>query len=256
MDTKVKNAKDNGAISETLNNHFAKLQADQADLDRRVLEFHRDGYTKFKVNEFIPEALTRQLRDEVFTLVDQHAVRRDMLIETTGNSPRYMRTVPQRFIESEGLVVPTIYGSDAVKGYLGAIARDTLKPCIKDEEYIIAKLEKQGDTHGWHWGDYPYTMIWIIEAPEIDKGGLLQCIPHTEWNKKNPRINWFLANNPIKSYYHATGEVYFLKSDTTLHRVTPIETEGTIRIILNTCWASIRDERGNFEHETLNAAFL
>ena len=154
METNTSNTKNSSAIAEVLAKHFASLQASQADLDRRVMEFHRDGYTKFKINEFIPEALTRQLRDEVFTLVDQHAVRRDLHIETTGNSPRYMSTVPQRFIESEGLVVPTIYVSDAVKNYLGAIARDGLQPCLKEEEYIIAKLEKQGDTHGWHWGDY------------------------------------------------------------------------------------------------------
>lgn len=243
-------------LNDLLERHFNALLADKAALARRVLEFTRDGYTKFKINELVPEPVTKAVRQEVFDLVESHAVRRDMHIETTGNSPRYMSTVPRRFIEENGTVVRTIYESDAVKKYLGAIAGDSLKPSIKDENYIIAKLEKRGDTHGWHWGDYPYTLIWIIEAPKMEHGGLLQCIPHTEWNKSDPRINWFIANNLIKSYFHETGEVYFLKSDTTLHRVTPMETEGIIRIILNTCWASESDTRGEFEHETLNAAFL
>lgn len=243
-------------INDLLGQHFRTLLDDKTELERRTLEFARDGYTKFRINELVPDPITKAVRSEVHSLVDAHAVRRDLLIDTTGNSPRYMSTVPQRFIEENGAVIRTIYESDAVKEYLGAIARDGLKPSIKEENYIIAKLEKRGDTHGWHWGDYPYTLIWIIEAPTMEHGGLLQCIPHTAWDKRNPRINWYIAANPIKSYFHNAGEVYFLKSDTTLHRVTPMETEGTIRIILNTCWASVKDDRGDFVHETLNAAFL
>ena len=239
-----------------LNEHFAKLLEDEDQMEDRILQFHRDGYTKFEVNRFVPETLFRELRTEVLAMVQNHGIRRDMLMQTTSDSPRYMSTVPQSAIEAQGTVVPTIYNSGIVRQYLGRIARDDLKSCVKEEEYIVAKLEKKNDTHGWHWGDYPYTVIWIVEAPHMDKGGLLQCVPHTYWDKHNPRVNWYLANNDIRSYFHETGEVYFLKSDTTLHRVTPMEADDTRRIILNTCWASTNDIRGNFEHETLNAAFL
>lgn len=136
--------------------------------------------------------------------------------------------------------------------FLGRIANDDIVSCWEEEQYLITKLSLPGDTHGWHWGDYPYTMIWIIEAPEDPKiGGVLQCIPHTEWDKKQPNIWKYILSNPINSYHHLKGDVYFLKSDTTLHHVIPIA-EKTTRIILNTCWASKYDRRENVEHESIN----
>jgi hypothetical protein len=94
-------------------------------------------------------------------------------------------------------------------------------------------------------------MIWIIEAPEDPAiGGVLQCVPHSEWDKQNPQIWQYILNNPIKSYHHLKGDVYFLKSDTTLHHVVPIQQETT-RIILNTCWASAHDRRTDVAHESI-----
>ena len=33
-----------------------------------------------------------------------------------------------------------------------------------------------------------FTVIWIIEAPSSEYGGMLQCVPHTDWNKDDPRV--------------------------------------------------------------------
>lgn len=86
-------------------------------------------------------------------------------------------------------------------------------------------------------------MIWIIEAAEDPGiGGVLQCVPHTEWDKQDPRIWEYILTNDVKFYHHLKGDVYFLKSDTTLHKVVPIQQETT-RIILNTCWASAHGRR-------------
>ena len=139
-----------------------------------------------------------------------------------------------------------------MREFLSAIANDDLVSCWEQEQYLITKLTKPGDTHGWHWGDYPYTLIWVIEAPaDPEIGGVLQCIPHTEWDKNDPQIWKYILSHEINSYHHLTGDVYFLKSDTTLHHVIPIQKETT-RIILNTCWASKYDDRDNIEHETID----
>ena len=98
-----------------------------------------------------------------------------------------------------------------------------------------------------------FTVIWIIEAPSSEYGGMLQCVPHTDWNKDDPRVHDYLINNPIKTYAHATGEMYFLRSDTTLHRTVPLNEDRT-RIILNTCWGSANDPREQ-THETMEAMF-
>lgn len=127
--------------------------------------------------------------------------------------------------------------------------------CPWDEEkYIITRQHQKGDTHGWHWGDFSYTVIWLIEAPSLEFGGMLQCIPHTDWNKDDPRVEEYLQQHPIRSYGHAKGDLYFLRSDTTLHRTVPLNADKT-RIILNTCWAGRRDMDKKATHETMQAMF-
>ena len=92
-------------------------------------------------------------------------------------------------------------------------------------------------------------MIWIIEAPVFDYGGLLECVPHTYWDKKNPRVEENLIRNPIHTKAHVNGDVYILKSDTTLHRVAPLVKDAT-RVIINMAWERARDKDREVTHET------
>ncbi|WP_394134514.1 HalD/BesD family halogenase [Aliivibrio fischeri] len=217
-------------------------------------DFSKNGYVKFSVGELVPAELFTLIQKECFELLEAHSIRRDVEVSSTGNSKRTMSNVTAQAIRQYGQVIDSIYNSAEIKGLLSQISQDQLVSCWEDEHYIINHLEQSGDTHGWHWGDYPSTLIWIIDAPSIEHGGVLQCIPHTTWNKSEPQIDQYIIDNPIYSYFHETGEVYFLKSDTTLHRVTPMKSSKQ-RIILNTCWGSKFDTRDSVEHETMLAAF-
>jgi hypothetical protein len=234
---------------------FAKRRDDKEEIRRRQIEFDREGYTRFGIGELVPEHLMAQVQAEAEEMLAQFAIRRDLNLATTGYSPRRMSNVPQRFTEAHGTIIPALYNSPEMRAWIGAIVGDEVLSCYKDEEYVINRLEVSGDTHGWHWGDYPYTMIWVLQAPPMEQGGLLQCLPHTRWHKDDPRPEWYIANCPMRSYYHATGEAYLIRSDTTLHRVTTVIGENCTRIILNTCWAG-RIHPGNQEHETVQSAFV
>src|SRR3546814_3617246 len=75
-----------------------------------------------------------------------------------------------------------------------SIAREEVLPCPDiSEELFMARQERKGDTHGLHWGDYSFALIWILQAPPIEVGGLLQCVPHNSWNKEKPRVNEYLC---------------------------------------------------------------
>ena len=52
------------------------------------------------------------------------------------------------------------------------------------------------------------------------------CSPH-RLEQGRPPGHDYLINNPIKTYAHATGEMYFLRSDTTLHRTVPLNEDRT-----------------------------
>ncbi|GAB1336418.1 hypothetical protein ACE1SV_30080 [Streptomyces sp. E-15] len=201
--------------------------------------FHRYGIVT--VTELIREQTRREVRAEAERLLEKYAERRDLRLKTTGYTRRSMSVVPSETIAGNSELVTSIYANPGLLAALGDIAGEKLHPCPKeDEEFLITRQEQRGDTHGWHWGDFSFALIWILQAPPIDVGGLLQCVPHTEWDKSAPRIHQYLVDNPIDTYYFATGDLYFLRTDTTLHRTIPLNQDAT-RIILNMTWAGARD---------------
>lgn len=210
--------------------------------------FARDGY--LKINHLIDPSVRQEISTDVKYLLENYAKRRDFLIESTGNTPRYLSNVPQESIEVHGRYIPQAYKSRYLMSLISHIVKEEIIPTPwKWDNFIINSQHKLGDTHGWHWGDYPYTIIWVVEAPKLESGGLLECVPHTNWDKQNPRVENLLVENKIDSYFHVAGDVYLLKADTTLHRVKPL-TEDATRIILNTTWERARDKDRQVEHET------
>jgi hypothetical protein len=240
-------------LDDRLREHFASVFADK----RRVLElsqhYRREGYVK--IPELAPPDVKDLVTDEVHRLLALHARRIDIRLKATSDTPRRMSTVGRRGIVADGRVIPEIYQSQAMMDFLSRLARERVILCpFEDEQFVLTKQERTGDTHGWHWGDFSFTLIWIIQAPPIEKGGMLQCVPHTDWDKADPRVHQYLIDHPIRSYHHETGDIYFLRSDTTLHRTVPLEEDCT-RIILNTCWASEADAERAATHETMDAIF-
>jgi len=152
-----------------------------------------------------------------------------------------MTIVSHSNMVKDSQVIKEVYESKVLKDFLQRIARQEMQEYISDDEGLfIANQQYPGDTHGWHWGDYSYALIWILETPLISNGGMLQCVPHTSWDKRNPRINQYLCENKIDTYGFKSGDVYFLKTDTTLHRTVELK-EAATRVILNMTWGTDAD---------------
>ena len=202
-------------------------------------QFRRHGF--IKVPEIVPPELREAMRKEAHRLLDLSAERRDLKLATTNYTPRKMSVVRSEVIAESSPLVNAVYRSASVLNFLTRITCEPLFACpSKDEEFLITRHEKKGDTHGWHWGDFTFALIWILQTPPLDYGGMLQCIPHTDWNKTEPKIHEYLCENQITTYGFVTGDIYFLKTDTTLHRTIPLNRDAT-RIILNMTWASNKD---------------
>jgi hypothetical protein len=240
------------ALDERLRKHFVTEFADERlvlDISQR---FRRYGYVK--IRSLVPDDVKSAVDQDVYRLLER-AKRVDLRMKATSDSPRRMSTVGQQHIAAGSSLIPEIYRSAAMMDFLSEVAREPVLPCpYEPEQYVLTKQERAGDTHGWHWGDFSFTLIWIIEAPPIDFGGMLQCVPHTNWDKSNPSVHEYLVKYPIRTYYNTTGDIYFLRTDTTLHRTVPLTRDAT-RIILNTCWASEADARRAGSHETMDALF-
>ncbi|MCK1387662.1 hypothetical protein [Bradyrhizobium sp. 21] len=214
-------------------------------------QFQREGFAV--VTSFIPPAFVGAVEREARVLLDAGAIRRDFRMKATDDTPRRMRNVRQAEIKRRGKVVPALYECAALRAMLGEIAGEPLFTCpFDDEQYVITCLEQPGDTHGWHWDDYSFALVWVIQAPPVELGGFVQCVGNTVWNKSNPRVAAALAGGVTRSYPVGSGQVYLMRTDITLHRVYPL-LQPTVRIIANMAWASTRNLAQTISHETVDA---
>jgi S-adenosylmethionine decarboxylase proenzyme len=174
----------------------------------------------------VTEETSRAVREEALRLLERFAER---------------SVVRSGLIGEHGRLIRQLYTSRELLDPLEEIAGERLHPCPDpDEELLIAEHHGRGDTHGWRWGEYGHALIWILVAPPIENGGLLQCVPHTGLTRADSRVPEYLTEQPIHSYYFRAGNLYLLKTDTTLHRTIPL-TEDTTRITLTMTWASDAD---------------
>lgn len=193
------------------------------------------------VSAILPEEMWAVLDAEAKRLAENDGVARDITIGETDNTPRKMITVGNSACREKGQIIPRIYDSEVFREFLSDIAGENVNQCpIVDEQIAISLLTEPGNTHGWHWDDFSFGLVWIIESPDPNDGGFTQCIPNTVWNKKTPNVLKTIVENPIRSYSFPVGSFYFFRSGTTLHRVHPL-IKKTRRLIVNMDWASDAD---------------
>jgi hypothetical protein len=211
---------------------------------------HYFGYAK--VPFVVPSDVKSAVGREALELVERSGVRRELRFAETDNTPRRMRNVRSEAITSGGQVIPTIYASQALLDLLSSVAGEEVILCpYEPERYLITSLENKGDTHGWHWDDYSFALVWVIECPPADDGGFVQCVPNTQWDKSNPQVNRAIVSRPIYSIELQPGDLYMMRTDTTMHRVYPLS-KGR-RTILNMGYASTADLSKNITHETMDS---
>jgi len=204
-----------------------------------------------KVSFIVPDIAKHAMADEVLQLLEHQGVRRDLRFKETGNTPRKMRNIRRDEIARLSRVVPALYNSEVIRQPLSVVAGDDVLPCpYEPEQFVITCLERDGDTHGWHWDDYSYALVWIIECPPIAAGGFVQFVPGTKWDKAKPNINQVFISHPIHSIELVPGDLYFMRTDTTMHRVYPVS--GGRRTIVNMGYASPQDLEKSISHETMD----
>ncbi|GAA2321343.1 ArpA protein [Streptomyces caniferus] len=228
-------------IDETIGKFLAENYTPER-VEQLADRFFHKGVVKFDESaRLVPAEIMTAVQAEADRLIDAHKERRDLLLRTTGNTPRKMSVVKSEDIEQSELI-RTIATSESFLGFLGRIAREPIIPQVStDERYLITHQEFKADTHGWHWGDYSFALIWALRMPPISCGGMLQAVPHTHWDKSNPRINETLCERQIDTHGLVSGDLYLQRTDTTLHRTVPLTEDGAARTILNMTWAGERD---------------
>ena len=242
-------------INSLLQKHYKhSLNFDNKSIKELQDEFQENSY--IKISKFVPPAIETSIKGEVYNLLDRYAVRKEIFVEETNNTPRFMSVVRQVDIAREGKIIPKLYYSKVFTNFISKLVGEDAIFCpFENEKFVISRMSQPGDTHGWHWDDYSYSLIWFVECPPSDLGGALQFIPNTSWDKSNPKIDYYLSNYPVQTKTHVAGDAYILKADTSMHRVEPIK-ENAVRVMLALTWASAKDLEKTITHETMNELYV
>lgn len=241
------------AIPEDVLSLIAEWEESLRNLDPLTLETLADQFAArgFAVFPQLSTEVGSLVAEELNRLVQERGVRREFTMEQTGHTPRRMTNVRQDAIQSDSQLVPFLYQSVALREVLSRVAREPVHLCpYEPERFVITHLETGGDTHGWHWDDYAFALVWVAHAPPIDDGGFVQCVPRTAWDKDNPRLYRQMASSVIHTIELRSHDVYFMRTDTTLHRVAPVERGH--RTIVNMGFASTENLATPINHETMD----
>ncbi|BCJ67447.1 HalD/BesD family halogenase [Polymorphospora rubra] len=208
-------------------------------------------YGHAKVSFAAPDSVKAALAAEVESLIQEAGTRRDLRFAETDYTPRKMRNVTRSEIAELGTVIRAVYAAEPLLRLLTEVAGEPVHRCpYEPEQFVITCLEKDGDTHGWHWDDFTFALVWVVECPPVENGGFVQCVPGTSWDKRKPAINRVFVEHPIYSMELFPGDLYLMRTNTTLHRVFPVQ--GGRRKIVNMGYASTSDLSGDFSHETMD----
>ncbi|MGJ4883967.1 MULTISPECIES: hypothetical protein [unclassified Bradyrhizobium] len=195
------------------------------------------------IDQLLPKDMVEALTSEANILLDRESKRRKLTIKESGNTPRAYSSVGRDAICQHDGIIPAIFNSDAVLSFLRKLAGENIERVpYRPEEYIINSQCEPGDTHGWHWDDYAYALIFVIEAPDPLLGGRVEYLSNVEWQKGStePYLRRVLQDNVVRSLYVNSGHCYFMKANTTLHRVAPL-TGSTKRTVVVLTFASPED---------------
>jgi hypothetical protein len=210
------------------------------------------------VMEILPSQARQEIKKEALSLLDSESLRRELVMKSTGNTPRSYDSVSRDTIKAKGNLIPSFFESPAVLSFLSLVAGEKLHPVpYEPEEYIINRQHKPNDTHGWHWDDYIYALVWVVESPDPFLGGRVEIIPNNEWDKKDThnQMRTILAHRKVSSYYVREGCCYLLKARYVLHRVAPL-TGKTNRTVIVFSYASEKDLIDpKISHETMEAIY-
>lgn len=196
------------------------------------------------------DALIQPMTAEAFNVFYGKSKRKDFISQHT-NTPRAMFTVSEADIATNSQLITDFYYSKEVLALLSDIAQEEIDflPWM-GERFVINGLMNNDDTHGWHWDDYAYALVFIADCPPKHAGGELEFVPHTYWNKVEPNIPQILQTKRIQSQYFTPGTFYFMRSDTTLHRVAKIA-HPYKRLSIAMSYCNQADLSKNMDHQTV-----
>ena len=211
-----------------------------------------------KLGQLVSSQIVSQIQSEARLLLAQHGKRRDMTLKATGGTPRSYTSVDRDNIHQHNGSIRRFFESEAVRDYLSQIVGEQVfRVPYAPEEYLINSQNQSGDTHGWHFDDYTYALIWLVDAPGPFDGGRVEFVNFTEWDKAAPReqLVSLLCERTVQSLHVPAGSCYIMKARYALHRVAPILNDAKRTVIVFTFASQADLDDQTISHETMEQIY-
>lgn len=196
--------------------------------ERFTDQFQRDRFVT--LSGFFSGWAYQLIKAEGIRLAGQ-ATRRDIFMEES-QSWRHMTTIGSRKLCSLSSIIPFAYESPDLLAFLSAIAGEQVAMVPDENEmYALNCLTKAGDSHGSHVDDYSFALNILVEAPI--EGGVVQIL-----GEKGQEA----GRQEVREITLCPSDVYFMRTDLAIHRVSPITGSGR-RIAFNFAYKAERDKK-------------
>jgi hypothetical protein len=240
-------------IEQLIAAHFAGPRM-RAELEIWRHDFQTYGFCKFA--RLVPESVKLLVYHDIAHSLDRAGRRRDLAIRVTDYSPRVYLSVDCADVFEHSVTIPILYRSPAFLRFLAELTDEpeVIPVPYAPEEVVINCMQRPRDEHGWHWDDYRYSLVWMVKPARRGNGGEIQIVRDTVWNKADPQIARYLRTRPIESHYIEEGTAYFIRGDTTMHRVSPL-VEDDVRIISCFSYAGADELHRVVSHETMEELY-
>jgi hypothetical protein len=198
------------------------------------------GYVKLP--GLLAPATWALLRDEIGRLEPQ--ARACDFVMPGPETPRVLSVLGAHDLLTGSPALAALYVHFELVRAISRIVGEQIHACRHEDELIVCNLLMgERSTHGWHLDDPPYAVVLVLEAPEPGAGGDLEQIadwagvcrqlgldPQTD---VTAAVEAASADGLLTVTGHVAGDVYLLRADRCLHRVSPLRTAGSRRVALN-----------------------
>jgi hypothetical protein len=226
-----------------------ELQTEQLNFIEINKRLKNDGVAL--LTGILGEELLGQLEKEADQLLEEHGKRVNLLIQSTGNTPRKYVTVSRDKVFANAPAISTLYSSEVMLQLMEQVTQAKAITCPYEQEQIVVnKMSEPGDTHGWHWDDYTYSLVLVLEAPRSKSGAQVECVDGTQWDKRKARVKEYLESNSIQTLSLQSGSAYLLLGKRVMHRVSPMQENDSRKIICFT-YATQEEQNIKIEHSSM-----
>lgn len=217
---------------------IAQRYRQAAQLQELHREFTQKGYVK--LTGLFEAELASAIAAEVQRL-EPTARPRNFRMDGYG-TPRVLAALGGSKIAQASSLLAELYGSAELRASLAQITGAPVYPCQHAEEFMVINyLNGPGATHGWHLDDPAYALVCVVVAPPPEHGGCVEFIPdwaaHCQAAAALPELDVertiARSRARIRRRVFRSGDIYLMRADRCLHRVTELTAPEARRVALN-----------------------